>query len=155
VRAFGETISPFVRGDKLTSQWQMASSRLDLWLSHAAVCSRGIVGFYWQGIIQPRTCASADPGGSAGDSCDYGDAELWLGGRAERLMFLFTLSAQSAPAELKASRNHPSAGGYRHSLPLGAPTALRRCRRGSWWWVCPVRKGGTCPNLYCVDSNTQ
>ena len=63
MRAFGETISPFVRGDKLTSQWQMASSRLDLWLSHAAVCSRGTVGFYWQGIIQPRTCASADPGG--------------------------------------------------------------------------------------------
>ena len=31
-------------------------------------------------------------------------------------MFLFTLSAQSAPAEFKASRNHPSAGGYRHSL---------------------------------------
>ena len=59
------------------------------------------------GLVHRRT-----QGGSAGDSCDYGDAELWLGGRAERLMFLFTLSAQSAPAELKASRNHPSAGGY-------------------------------------------
>lgn len=73
-------------------------------------------GSIGRALSNPGLVPRQTQGGSAGDSCDYGDAELWLGGRAERLMFLFTLSAQSAPAELKASRNHPSAGGYRHSL---------------------------------------
>jgi hypothetical protein len=117
VRAFRETIHLTVRprgqADVPMAEGIFAPGLVVVACSSEQQRDRGVLlaGLY----PTPGLCLGGPWGSSAGDSCDCADAKLWLGGTAERLMFLFTLSAQSAPAELKGSRYHPSPGGYRPS----------------------------------------